>query len=240
MIIERNKSMKKITLLRNVGIACVFILGAAGCATEKNGQHFPTKYHTTDNRIAEVGRRTKTDDGWTFREPHMDKCWIAADFNFTGYDTLYIAPTLSTAVAKDDEDRRMIEIAKDTVVVEFKRLFQLRGLFTNVVTKESDIPAGAHALKLEQTIIDFNKGSMGARIWAGEFGAGQPVLSVAGKMTAGDQPVFTYEARRSGVSVGAHLGVMMGGDIQVEDVRSMALDVADFAAAMAGKYRPAN
>jgi len=232
--------MKQTPLLGTIGIACVLILGATGCATDKNGQHFSTKYRTADNRIAEVGRRTKTDDGWTFHEPHMDKCWIAADFNFTGYDTLYIAPTLSTAATQDDEDRRMIEIAKDTVVVEYKRLFQLRNLFTNVVTRESDIPSGAHVLKLEQTITEFHKGSMGARIWAGEFGAGQPALSVAGKMTDGDKPVFTYTARRSGVSVGAHLGVMRSDDIQIEDVRSMALDVTDFAAVMAGKYQPAN
>lgn len=232
--------MKKTPLLGTIGIACVLILGAAGCATDKSGQHFPTKYRTTDDRVAEVGHRNKTDDGWSFREPHMDKCWIAADFNFTGYDTLYIAPTLSTAVTQDDEDRRMIEIAEDTVVVEYKRLFQLRNLFTHVVTKESDIPSGAHVLKLEQTIIDFHKGSMAGRFWAGEFGAGQPVLAVSGKMTDGDKPLFTYEARRSGVSVGAHLGIMRSDDIQVEDVRSMALDVTDFAAAMAGLYRPIN
>lgn len=221
-------------------MACVLILGASGCVTDKNGPHYSTKYRTTDNRVAEVGRRAKTDDGWTFREPHMDKCWIATDFNFTGYDTLYIAPTLSTAAVQDDEDRRMIELAKDAVVVEYKRLFQLRGMFKNVVTKESDIPSGTRVLKLEQTIIDFRKGSGGARFWAGEFGAGQPVLSVSGKMTDGDKSVFAYEARRSGVSAGAHLAIMRSDAIQIEDVRSMALDVTDFAAAMAGMYKPMN
>lgn len=232
--------MKQTPLLGTIVTAFVLILGASGCATDKSGQHFSTKYRTTDNRVAEIGRRTKTNDGWTFRDPHMDKCWVADGFNFTGYDTLYIAPTLSEAAAQDDEDRRMIELAKDAVVVEYQRLFEARNLFTKVVTRESDIPSGAHALKLEQTIVDFQKGSSGARFWAGEFGAGQPVLAVAGKLTDGDKPVFTYQARRSGVSFGAHMGIMRSDDIQVEDVRSMALDVTDFGAAMAGIYKPMN
>jgi len=232
--------MKPTPLLSAIAITSVLILAASGCATDQNGEHFSTKYRTTDDRVAEIGRRTPAEGGWTFRDPHMDKCWIADNFNFTSYDTLYIAPTLSEAATQDDEDRRMIEIAKDTVVVEYKRLFESRNIFTKVVTRESDIPSGAHVLKLEQTITDFHKGSMGARFWAGEFGAGQPVLAVSGKMTDGDKPVFTYQARRSGVSFGAHMGVMRSDDIQIEDVRSMALDVTDFVAATAGIYKPMN
>ena len=226
--------------MKGVATTCVLILWATGCATDKNAQHFPTKYRTTDDRVAEVGPRTKTDDGWTFKEPHLNKCWIAADFDFAGYDTLYIAPTLSNATAEDDEGRRMIEVAKDAVVVEYGRLFRVRNLFTNVVTSESNIPPGAHVLKLEQTIIEFKKGSGGARFWAGEWGAGQPVLAVAGKMTDAGKAVFTYEARRSGTSAGARIGIMRSDDIQIQDIRSMALDVTDFVAVMAGKYTPKN
>lgn len=35
----------------------------------------------------------------------MEKCWVADGFNFTGYDTLYIAPTQSTAKYQKDEER---------------------------------------------------------------------------------------------------------------------------------------
>ena len=61
-------------------------------------------------------------------------------------------------------------------------------------------------------------------------------------MTGGNQAVFTYEARRSGVSGNARLGgaFMKDEDIQIEDVRSLALDFGDFVAAVAGKYTPKN
>jgi len=232
--------MKTGTFLKGVASTCVLILWATGCATDKSTEHFPTKYNTTDSRVAEVGPRKRTDDGWTFKEPHMNKCWIAADFDFTGYDTLYLAPTLSEVTGQDEDARRMIEISKDAVVVEYSRLFRVRNLFANVVTSETNIPPGAHVLKLEQTIIEFQKGSAGARIWAGEFGAGQPVLALAGKMTDGGKPVFTYEARRSGTSAGARLAIMRSDDIQIQDIRSMALDVSDFVAVIAGKYTPRN
>jgi hypothetical protein len=71
------------------------------------------------------------------------------------------------------------------------------------------------------------------------YGGGQPVLRVEGKMT-GDQPVFTFEARRSGTSAGSRMvgAFMKDVDIQIEDIRSMALDLTDFMAAIAGKYPP--
>jgi len=45
-------------------------------------------------------------------------------------------------------------------------------------------------------------------------------------MTGADKPLFTFEARRSGVSAGARMsGVFMKDeDIQMEDIRSMVLD----------------
>jgi hypothetical protein len=59
-------------------------------------------------------------------------------------------------------------------------------------------------------------------------------------MTDGDKTVSTFEARRSGTSAGARVGgaFMKDEDIQIEDVRSMALDLTDFMAAIAGKYQP--
>ncbi len=56
-------------------------------------------------------------------------------------------------------------------------------------------------------------------------------------MTDGDKAVFTFEARRSGVSAGARMsGVFMKDeDIQMEDIRSMVLDLTDFMAIIAKK-----
>lgn len=56
------------------------------------------------------------------------------------------------------------------------------------------------------------------------------MLKVSGKMTDSTKPVFSYEARRSGVSAGAR---MVGAfktdiDIQAEDIASMVKDLTDF------------
>jgi hypothetical protein len=64
------------------------------------------------------------------------------------------------------------------------------------------------------------------------------VLRVQGKMNEGEKPLFTFEARRSGVSAGARMtGVFMKDeDIQIQDIRSMVLDLADFMSMVAGKF----
>ena len=49
-----------------------------------------------DGRTISIGSSRASDGGRSFREPHMDKCWIADGFNFTGYDILHIAPVTST------------------------------------------------------------------------------------------------------------------------------------------------
>jgi hypothetical protein len=61
---------------------------------------------------------------------------------------------------------------------------------------------------------------------------------VAGRLTEAEKPVFIYEARRSGVSAGARMsGVFMKDeDIQIQDIRSMVLDLADFMSVTAGKF----
>jgi hypothetical protein len=226
----------------------------AGCeTTSPNGKtettgsttlptgHFPVRYQATDGRTISIGRTSPGDNGWNFKEPHMDKCWIADNFTFTGYDTLYIAPTLSTAKFQNDEIRPH-DLAKENIPIELKRELEARGVFGKIVLHESEIPAGAHALKMENTIVEYSKGGGAARYWVGLYGGGQPSFRVQGKMTDGDKTVFTYEARRSGVSGNARLGgaFMKDEDIQIEDIRSLALDFADFTAAVAGKYQPKN
>ena len=65
--------------------------------------------------------------------------------------------------------------------------------------------------------------------------AAQPISKF--KLADGDKPLFTFEARRSGVSAGARMsGVFMKDeDIQMEDIRSMVLDLTDFMAIIAKK-----
>lgn len=211
-----------------------------GCASTKNGEHFATKYLATDGRTVDIGPRMPADGGWSFKEPHMDKCWIASGFDFQGYDTLLLMPTLSAVQVLTPEEGYDLEREKANLANDLGWFFRARGIVTNVVTREDQVPAGARVLKLENTITEFKKGSVSGRYWAGLFGAGQPVLRVVGTMSADGKPVFSYEARRSGVSADARILVVSDERVQSQDVRSMTLDVSDFAAAIAGKYQPKN
>jgi hypothetical protein len=237
------------SLCRFAACTCLGIL--AGCATTNqsgtsattagtmSGGALPSKYRAADGRPIEIGKSSESGDGLSFKEPHMDKCWLAKGFNFTGYDVLYIAPTISTLKVHDDE-QMPFELAKSKLPQEFARFLQMSGAFPSVVLNESDIKPGAKALKLENTIIEYSKGGGGARYFVGLYGGGQPVLKVQGNMTDSGKPVFTFEARRSGVSAGARMtgAFMKDEDIQIEDIRSLALDVSDFVAAISGKYQP--
>jgi hypothetical protein len=201
----------------------------------------PSRYKTTDGRNIDIGPAAAAEGGRRFRNPHLEKCWVADNFNFTGYDTLYIVPTQSTAKYQKDEERPH-QLAKESLPLEFTRSLNGKGIFENVVTRETDIKTNAHVLKLENTITEYSKGGGGARYFVGLYGGGQPALRVQGKLMDGDKPVFLYEARRSGVSAGARLGgaFMKDEDIQIEDIRSMVLDLSDFMSAVAGKYQARN
>ncbi len=205
----------------------------------------PNRFVATDGRTIDIGKSAPADGGTRYNNPHMEKekCWVAGGFDFNGYDTLYIAPTLSTAKFPDKpEDTKVHELAKQNFPTELARMIDSRKIFGNVVTQESDIKPGAKVLKLENTITEFSKGGGAGRYFAGLYGGGQPVLRVQGKMLDSGKTMFSYEARRSGTSGGARMGgaFMKDEDIQIEDIRSMVLDLTDFMAAIAKKYQPKN
>lgn len=228
-------------------LALAVSLGISGCASSGNKTSgegsvaSERRFVTDDQRTIDIGRSSAVDGGTRYDNSHMEKgkCWVASGLDFKGYDTIYLAPTASTAKFPDKpEDTMVHNIAKERLVSELAFKLNERKLFAHVVTKEADIPPGAKVLKLQNTITEFTKGGGAARYWVGLYGGGQPVLRVEGKMTDGDKPVFNYEARRSGTSAGARLGgvFMKDEDIQIEDIRSMVLDVTDFMAAVGGKY----
>ena len=230
-------------------LLAIFSLFAAGCASTGNNSSgaasaaSPNKFKTDDGRTIDIGKPAPAEGGTRYDNSHMEKgkCWLAGGFDFNGYDTLYIVPTLSTAKFPDKpEDTMVHNLARERFVSELVLRLNERKIFANIVTKESDLKPGAKVLKLENTITEFAKGGGAARYWVGLYGGGQPVLRVQGRMTDGEKAVFTFEARRSGTSGGARIGgvFMKDEDIQIEDIRSMVLDLADFMAAIAKKYQP--
>jgi hypothetical protein len=229
-------------------IALGAALAVAGCSStsEKSSGATPagqtsSKAKADDGRTVDIGKSSPASGGGVnYKNPHMEKCWVADGFDFNGYDTLYIAPTLSTAKfdIKNKEAVKVHELAKESLAKELASLISARRIFANVVTSDSDIKPDAKTLKLENTITEFTKGGGAARYFVGLYGGGQPVLRVHGKMAEGGRALFTFEARRSGVSAGARMtGVFMKDeDIQIQDIHSMVLDLADFISVIAGKF----
>lgn len=230
---------KQLVATASVCILAALITGCATSQTASPNSTSPYKFRATDGRIIVIGQSSMADGGKQFRNPHLEKCWVADGFDFNGYDTLYVAPTLSTAKFHADEERPHA-LAKENLVIELKRELESRGVFTNIVMQEAEIKPGARVLKLENTITEYTKGGGAARYWVGLYGGGQPALRVVGRLTGEEKELFTYQARRSGVSAGARMGGawMKDEDIQIQDIRSMTLDLADFVAAVAGKYQP--
>jgi hypothetical protein len=229
-----------------LGSSCIAMaLCLAGCATSGpeagSDAHFPSEYRATDGRPVAIGKSRSEDGGWTFKDDHLEKCWIADNFNFTGYDTLYVAPTLSTAKFHDDE-AALHEWAKTNLVAELSAAIRSHGMFNNIVTSEAEIKPGVRFLKMENTITEYSKGGGAGRYWAGMYGAGQPVLRVEGKMLDGEKTMFRFQARRSGVSaLGRTFGGFMRDEaVQIDDIRSMSVDLTDFMSAIAGKYTARN
>ena len=223
-------------------------LAVAGCSSTSDKSSGATSASQTspkakadDGRTVDIGKASPASGGGVnYKNPHMEKCWVADGFDFNGYDTLYIAPTLSTAKfdTKNQEEVKVHELAKENLVKELASLISSRKIFANVVTRDSEIKPEAKTLKLENTITEFTKGGGAARYFVGLYGGGQPVLRVQGKMLDGDKALFAFEARRSGVSAGARMtGVFMKDeDIQIQDIHSMVLDLADFMSVIAGKF----
>jgi len=235
-------------LVKNVPslvFAAAFCL--AGCATTDQNTAtgpstgIPARYRAPDGHDIDIGRSSSANGGVVFKEPHMERCWIASGFNFNGYDVLYIAPTLSTAKFQEDEIAPH-DVAKQNIPLELQREFESRGVFPKIVTSEAGIPAGAHLLKLENTIVEYKKGGGAARYFAGMYGGGQPIVRVLGKMTDGDKTVFEFDMRRSGVSVSSHVfgAYMKDTDIQLQDIRNLAADLGDFVSAISGKLPAKN
>ncbi len=245
-----NRIVMKLRLLSSRLTVTIASLAAAlvlaGCASTGGessasaGAQPSSKFKLADGRTVDIGTSSPAEGGgMNYKNRHLEKCWLADGFDFNGYDTLYIAPVLSTAKfhQENPEEVKVHDLAKENLVAELTRKINSKKIFNNVVTRESDLKPDVKSLKLENTITEFTKGGGAARYFVGLYGGGQPVLRVQGKITDGNKSLFTFEARRSGVSAGARMsGVFMKDeDIQMEDIRSMVLDLTDFVAIIAKK-----
>src|SRR5579863_7588471 len=208
---------------------------------------FAKYYRTPDKRKICIGTYQPGDGGLVFKEPHVEKCWIASGFDFNGYTTLYIAPTMTTAKVRE-EDAVLESVVGDNLVATLKAMLDQKRIFANVMVEKPPANAALKILKLTNTVVDYSKGSYTGRYFAGLFGGGQPVFRVEGVATDGENAVFKYTIERHGTSFAARTdtpllptpSTITLEQIQQQDIYSMSLDLTDFMAAIAGKYAPVN
>ena len=169
------------------------------------------------------------------KDQNIQGVWLADGFNLKGYQTLYLTPIVFAGVERDNEvDIRAT--AMQELPAELVTSLRDTKLFDNVTTKSEDVKAKSKTLKLDNTIIEFSKGSGAARHFGGPFGGGQPVIKVRGQIYDGDKLVCVYEIKRSGESAEARgMGeVISSEDIQRNDIRVLARDLGYFFQRTAG------
>jgi hypothetical protein len=164
---------------------------------------------------------------------HQDKdiqgVWLADGFDFKGCDTLYIAPPAFAAIERTNEVQ-MRAMAMRLLPQQLVEHLRDTKLFTTVTDQADVVKPDAKKLSIQSTIIEYEKGGGGARYFAGMFGGGQPVIKVRGVVTEGDKVLCVCELRRSGESAGSRMGgvFMSDEEIQRNDIRDLASDLADF------------
>ncbi len=196
------------------------------------------RYLTSDGRTVRIGSWTSSNGGRDYKNPNLNRCWLADGFTFVGYDVLYLTPITTSLSPAEPRAQEMLRTAQSRLLDGLKAKFSNMGLFSNVVTQPQDIPAGAKVLRLDQKITEFARGSGAARFWAGTFGAGQPVLKVEGTLQDGNNEKFAYTARRHGDSVNARMdpGWTKEETLQLLDIEDIIIDFTDFVGVVSGKY----
>jgi hypothetical protein len=163
------------------------------------------------------------------KDLNIQGVWLADGFSFKGYQTLYLTPIVFAGVERDNEvDIRAL--AMQELPAELVTSLRDTKLFDNVTTKSEDVKSKSKTLKLDNTIIEFSKGSGAARHFGGPFGGGQPVIKVRGQIYDGDKLVCVYEIKRSGESAEARgMGeIISSDDIQRNDIRVLTRDLGYF------------
>lgn len=165
-------------------------------------------------------------------EETLGQVWLEQGFDFTGYGTLYIADTRADVPTLNPDGVENLEWARGVLRTELAAAIEAKKVFAAVVTREADIPPGGKVLRLENTVIEYEKGGGAARYFAGLYGAGQPVIKVRGRLTDAGRALFVFEARRSGVGGRARWlgGVMSDREIQTNDIQDLAKALAEFIA----------
>jgi hypothetical protein len=180
---------------------------------------------------AAAASTTPSGDGVVYRDDHhLQRVWVADGFTFQGYDTIQIQEPRTDVPRVNPDGVENMKWATGVLRDEIVNALRAKGLFPTVAVGADEVKPGTRVLRLENTIIEYEKGGGGARFFAGLYGAGQPVIRVRGRLSDAERLVFAYEARRSGDSGTARMfgGYRSDKAIQEEDIRDLAQDLVDF------------
>jgi hypothetical protein len=189
----------------------------AGCASSTPA---PAPTATTTDR-----------DGVAYRnDEHLQRVWLADGFSVQRYQSLLVLEPRVDVAKLNPDGAENLRWARTMLRDEVVKALRARRVVPTVVLSPGEVPAGTRALRMETTIVEYEKGGGGARFFAGAYGAGQPVIRVRGRVIDGERPVFAFNARRSGDSGLSRAFGGYRGDraIQEEDIRDLAADLAEF------------
>jgi hypothetical protein len=197
--------------------AVLLIIAATGCAPATPA---PTPTATVTER-----------DGVAYRtDPHLQRVWVADGFSVQRYQTLLVLEPRAEVAKLHPDGVQSLQWARGLLRDEVVKALRDKRVVAAVALSPSEVRPGSRVLRMETTIVEYEKGGGGARFFAGAYGAGQPVIRVRGRVTDGERPMFAFDARRSGESgVSRAFGGYRGDRaIQEEDIRDLAVDLADF------------
>jgi len=198
--------------------ACVVLIGVlvitlAGCATR----------HSPAPRAGESFHPDQ-DLQWV---------WVADGLSFRRYEAVHVEDPVAQVAKLDPDGVQNLAWARGVLGEEMAAALRAMNTFHVVTTGSlSSGPAVGRTLRLQTTIIEYEKGGGGARFWAGRWGAGQPVIRVRGRVMDGDRVVCSFDTRQSGETfLARHFGgYRTDKAIQEEDIKDLAKRLAKFVA----------
>jgi Domain of unknown function (DUF4410) len=163
-------------------------------------------------------------------DPHLQKVWLAEGFSVQRHQSLLVLEPRTDVAKLNPDGVENLRWARGLLRDEVVKALRAKRVFPAVALTQGEVAPGTRPLRLETTIIEYEKGGGGARFFAGAYGAGQPVIRVRGRVIDGERPVFAFDARRSGDSGLSRAFGGYRGDraIQEEDIRDLASDLAEF------------
>jgi hypothetical protein len=113
-----------------------------------------------------IAKAKSISDGTWHKDKDIQRVWLAPGFDFNGYDGIYIEETKYAAKERPNEVE-MRTWALTYLRNAFAGEIPHSGVIQTTYVSANEIPANAKVLKLENTIVEYEKGEHNCRIRKG-------------------------------------------------------------------------